>query len=81
MFEADQCNNRLADPREEDGADEGPRNGSREGEVVVCASQLLVDVGSWSPVHKYIVRGLDVEGLFNLCVRRDQEMKQNQSGY
>lgn len=54
-------NNGLADSGQKDGADKGPRNGAREGEVIVCAGQLLIDVRGWSAVDENIVRGLDVE--------------------
>ncbi len=48
--------------------------------MIVVLLQSLREVSPWDAVGGYVVRGLDVEGLFNLGVRSDQEMEDDESG-
>jgi len=49
--------------------------------VIVGTGQLSVDVTSGRPVHQHIVGGLDVKRLFDLGVRSDKEMHQDEGRY
>ena len=47
--------------------------------MIVVFLQSLREVGSWDAISDYVVRGLDVEGLFNLGVRCDEEVEDDES--
>lgn len=75
--EAEQGDERLARGREDDGADKGARDGAGKGEVVVGGPQggagALADGRA---VEEDVVRGLQVKRLLDLCVRRDEEVRE-----
>lgn len=48
--------------------------------MVVVFLQILREVAPWDAISGNVVRGLDVEGLFNLGVRSDEEMEDYESG-
>lgn len=79
MLEANESNDWLTDSGEEDRAYKCPRHGTRKRKVVVCAAQLLIDIGGRCAVDEHIVGGLDVEGLLNLCIWSDQKVEDNES--
>lgn len=81
MLEPDQVNNGLGEAGQQHGADEGPGNGPRESEVIICTGQFPVDVGCWCPVHEHIMSCLNGEGLLYLGIGSDNKMKQNKAGY
>jgi hypothetical protein len=47
--------------------------------MIVVFLQILREIASWDAISGYVVRGLDVEGLFNLGVRSDEEMEDDES--
>jgi hypothetical protein len=47
--------------------------------MIVVFLQSLREIASWDAISGYVVRGLDVEGLFNLGVRSDEEMEDDES--
>ena len=78
MIEADEVDDGLPKPCQDDGANEGPWNGAGKGEMVVCLRQPVVGILKWCSVYENIMGGLDVEGLFNFCVRGDKEVKEDE---
>jgi hypothetical protein len=48
--------------------------------MIVVFLQSLREVSPWDAVGGYVVRGLDVEGLFDLGVRSDEEMDDDENG-
>jgi hypothetical protein len=48
--------------------------------MIVVLLKGLSKVFSWDAISGYVVRRLDVEGLFNLGVRSDEEMEDDESG-
>lgn len=48
--------------------------------MIVVLLKGLSEVFSWDAISGYVVRRLDVEGLFNLGVRSDEEMEDDESG-
>lgn len=66
--------NRLADPREEDRAEERPGHRAGEGEVVVGAGQAGADVRGGGAVDEDVVGGLQVEGFLDFGVGGDEKV-------
>ena len=79
MIEADEVDDGLSKSCQDYGANEGPGNGARKGEVVIGLRELLVDILQWCSVHEYIVGGLDVERLLDLGVRGDEKVEEDES--
>ena len=65
---------------ERKGANEGPRDCSRKGHMVVVFLEVGTDVLEWNAIFKDVVNSLDVKGLLDFCVRGDGEMKQEKDG-
>lgn len=74
MLEPRDRDKRLADTGEQNGADKSTRHGAREGEVVVGDGEALRDVTGGSAVDEDVVGGLEVEGLLDFGVGRDEEV-------
>lgn len=71
MLKPHERNDRLAQTREDDRANKGPRHRSRKAEVVICLPEALMDVGRRGAVDENVVYGLQIERLLDLCVRGD----------
>ena len=78
VLEADEGNDGLGEAGQQHRADEGPRDGAGEGEVVVGGGQPVVDVRGGRAVDEHIVGGLDVERLLDLGVGGDDEVEQHE---
>lgn len=76
VLEPSQRNQRLAHACEEHRPDKRPRHGAREAEVVVRGGEPLVDIVCGRAVDENVVRGLEVEGLFDFGVGGGQEVQQ-----
>lgn len=74
MLKPHERNDRLAQTREEDRANKGPRHRSRKAEVVICLPEALMDVGRRGAVDENVVYCLQIERLLDLCVRGNQDM-------
>lgn len=76
MPEAEDGNKGLCQRREHDGADECPRHGAGEGEVVVGGGEAWADVRHRGAVDEDVVGGLQWEGLLDFGVGRDEEVQE-----
>lgn len=74
--EARQPDERLAQPREQHGAEERARHGPREGEVVVGGGEARRGGARGRAVDEDVVRGLQVERLLDFGVRGGQEVEE-----
>ncbi len=61
---------RFGESSQDKRADEGPRHSTSEAHMVILGFELEVDIVCWHAVFQYVVRGLDVEGFFNLRIAR-----------
>lgn len=59
------------------GANERPRDGAREGKVIIFSAQRLGDIASRNPRGQDIMNSLDVERLLYLSVGSCGEMEEN----
>lgn len=78
MIEADEVDYGLSKSCQDYGANKGSRYGTRKGEMVVCLGKPVVGIFKWCSVHENIVGGLDVEGLLDLGIRGDEEVKKDE---
>lgn len=62
---------------EQQGANKAPWDCARKRHMIVVANELLVGVGDWNAMLQNVMDCLNIEGLFNLRVRRNKEMHQN----
>jgi hypothetical protein len=46
--------------------------------MIVILSQILSEVLLWEAIGGNIVRGLDIERLFDFCVRSDEEVENDE---
>lgn len=76
VLEPRQRNQRLAHARQEHRPDKCPRHGAGEAEVVIRGGEPLADVVRGRAVDEDVVRGLEVEGLFDFGVGGGQEVQQ-----
>lgn len=78
--EASEIDERLTRAGEEDGADEGARDGTGEGEMVVGGLEAGIDIVGRRAVDEDVVDGLDGEGLLDFGVWGDEEVEEDERG-
>lgn len=75
-----QPDDRTRQTGEDNRADKCPRHRAREGEMIIFGLERFGYICRGNPVAQNIVDGLDMEGLLDLGIRRDEEVEEDQAG-
>lgn len=75
-----QPDNRTRQSREDNSTDKSPGDRPRKDEMVILSPQRLGDIGRGNTVAQNVMNSLDMEGLLDLGIGRNEEMGENQDG-